>query len=219
LLENPSAVVLFSGGVDSTTLLAWALSQGYRCYALSFYYNQRHKKELDAARVIAQSLLVEEHRVIHLGISDWGGSALTDPDIVVPKEKVAQPSTYVPARNMIFLSAALGWAEVVGAKTIFFGSNKDDYENYPDCRPAFFSAFSATANVATRGDGYLVKAPFVEFNKSEIIRMGDKLGVDFGLTWSCYNPQGVEPCRLCDACRLRKQSFVEAGVLDPLLGQ
>ena len=214
--ENKKAIVLFSGGVDSTTLLAWALSQDYQCYALSLFYNQRHLNELDSARLIAKSLPVIEHRVVHLGISDWGGSALTDQTVSVAHEKQSQPSTYVPARNIIFLSTALGWAEVVGSTTIFFGSNKDDFEHYPDCRPEFFTAFSRAADVATRGRGYSIQAPFIEYRKSDIIRCGMKLGVDYGQTWSCYDPQAGQPCRLCDACRLRKQSFAEAGVVDQL---
>jgi 7-cyano-7-deazaguanine synthase len=215
------AVVLLSGGIDSLTALAVAKSEGYQCYALSFDYAQRHAVEIDYARCSADSVGVVEHRVVNLGIGAWGGSALTDMDLSVPSRPVDLPSTYVPARNMIFLSVALAWAEVVDAPVIFFGANKQDFTNYPDCRPAFFSAFTDVANLATRfgdqGCEFVIETPLIDCNKADIIRLGLQLGVDYSQAWSCYNPLNGRPCGECDACRLRRQGFAEAGVQDPQL--
>ena len=215
------AVVLVSGGLDSATVLALAASTGARCYALTFDYGQRHRVELDAARRVTQALHAADHRVVRLDIGWMGGSALTDTAIPVPQMLSAGiPVTYVPARNTVFLSIALGWAEVLGASDIYIGANAMDYSGYPDCRPEFIQVFEQLANLATRagteGHGFRVQAPLMQLRKHEIIREGVRLGVDYSLTISCYDPDGSgRACGRCDSCRLRAQGFVEAGVADP----
>ncbi len=215
------AVVLLSGGLDSATVLAIAREQGYACHALSFDYGQTHRAELQAAERVAQALGAEAHRWVQIDLRAIGGSALTDDSIAVPYEpSEGIPVTYVPARNTIFLSFALAWAEVLGANDIFIGVNAVDYSGYPDCRPAFIQAFETLANLATKagveGQRLRVHAPLIQLSKAEIIRRGVALGVDYGLTVSCYqaDEQG-RACGRCDACRLRRQGFAEAGVPDP----
>jgi len=227
-VADKRAVVLLSGGIDSTTTLAVARSEGFRCYALTCLYGQRHKQEVEAARKVAQSLVVAEHRVINIDLACFGGSALTDAHVEVPKDRAelgnpAQiPPTYVPARNTIFLSYALAWAEVLGIFDIFIGVNVVDYSGYPDCRPEFIEAFQKTANLATaaaiEGKGrYHIHTPLVNMTKARIILTGTKLGVDFSITHSCYDPdrQG-RSCGRCDSCRLRLKGFAEAGLKDPI---
>jgi len=215
------AVVLVSGGLDSATVLALAAASGARCHALTFDYGQRHRVELDAARRVARQLGAADHRVVSLDIGWMGGSALTDARIAVPQESTPGiPVTYVPARNTIFLSIALGWAEVLDARDIYIGANAVDYSGYPDCRPEFIRAFQNLANLATRagveGQGFQVHAPLMHMHKREIIRTGSGLGVDYALTLSCYDPDaGGRACGRCDACRLRAQGFAEAGIADP----
>jgi 7-cyano-7-deazaguanine synthase len=215
------AVVLVSGGLDSATVLALAAASGARCHALTFDYGQRHRVELDAARRVARQLGAADHRVVRLDIGWMGGSALTDIRIAVPQESTPGiPVTYVPARNTIFLSIALGWAEVLDARDIYIGANAVDYSGYPDCRPEFIRAFENLANLATRagveGQGFQVHAPLMRMHKHEIIREGSRLGVDYALTLSCYDPDaGGLACGRCDACRLRAQGFAEAGIVDP----
>jgi len=215
------AVVLVSGGLDSATVLALAGVSGARCYALSFDYGQRHRVELEAARRVAQALHVTDHRVVRLDIGWMGGSALTDATMAVPSgPSEGIPVTYVPARNTVFLSIALGWAEVLDAPDIYIGANAVDYSGYPDCRPEFMQAFERLANLATRagveGRGFHVHAPLMSMSKSEIIRTGAALGVDYSLTISCYDPDTAGlACGRCDACRLRARGFIEAGVTDP----
>jgi|SRR5690554_176902 len=215
------AVVLLSGGLDSATALAIAKEQGYSCHVLSFDYGQRSVTELNAARAIAEQVGVAEHRVLRLHLEDFGGSALTDTSIDVPEgEEEGVPVTYVPARNTVFLSLALGWAEVLDADAIFIGVNAVDYSGYPDCRPEFIEAFERMANLATRrginGDPVRIQTPLMYLTKADIIRRGVALGVDYGLTVSCYqaDEQG-RACRRCDSCRLRAKGFEEAGVADP----
>lgn len=215
------AVLLLSGGLDSATCLAIARNEGYDCYALSFDYGQRHHAELAAAQRVSRALGVTEHKVIHLDLRDIGGSALTDSAIEVPTEQAEGiPVTYVPARNTVFLSLALGWAEVLGVQDIFIGVNAVDYSGYPDCRPEFIAAFERTANLATKagveGHPFQIHTPLIHLTKAEIIQRGTALGVDFGCTVSCYNadPDGLA-CGCCDSCRLRAQGFVLAGVEDP----
>ncbi len=214
-------VVLLSGGLDSATALAVARAQGYACHALSFDYGQRHEAELEAARRVAAQLGVEEHRILRLGLDQIGGSALTDPGIAVPETpQQGIPVTYVPARNTIFLSLALGWAEVLGARDLFIGVNAVDYSGYPDCRPEYIAAFQKLANLATKagveGDEFRIHAPLIEMSKAEIIATGTRLGVDYSLTVSCYqaDAQG-RACGRCDSCRLRAEGFAAAGVPDP----
>jgi 7-cyano-7-deazaguanine synthase len=215
------AVVLVSGGLDSATVLALAGASGARCYALSFDYGQRHRVELEAARRVAQALGAVDHRVVKLDIGWMGGSALTDATIAVPSGPTEGiPVTYVPARNTVFLSIALGWAEVLDAPDIYIGANAVDYSGYPDCRPEFMQAFERLANLATRagveGRGFHVHAPLMSMSKSDIIRTGAELGVDYSLTISCYDPDTAGfACGRCDACRLRARGFIEAGVADP----
>ena len=219
------AIVLLSGGLDSATALAIARSQGYRCYALSFSYGQRHSRELQAARSVGESLSLVEHRTIDIDLGRLGGSALTDTAIDVPKGRAEQdmqdiPATYVPARNTIFLSYALAWAEVIGAEAIFIGVNHLDYSGYPDCRPEFIEAFEKMANLATKagveGRRIRIEAPLIEMTKAQIIRRGSELGVDYGLTHSCYDPDSSDlACGRCDSCTLRKKGFADAGVPDP----
>lgn len=215
------AVVLLSGGLDSATVLAIARSQGYRCYALSMAYGQRHAAELAAANRVAALLQAEAHKVVHIGLADIGGSALTDRSIKVPEEMVSGiPVTYVPARNTVFLSLALGWAEVLEAQDIFIGVNAVDYSGYPDCRPRFIEAFRNLANLATRaaaeGARYQIHTPLIDLTKAEIIRLGSNLGVDYGITVSCYQAtEAGEACGVCDSCRLRAKGFADAGIADP----
>ena len=220
--SRPVAVVLVSGGLDSATCLAIARSEGYRCFALSFAYGQRHAAELQAAEHVALALGAEQHRVMVIDLAAFGGSALTDPGIAVPEEASSGiPVTYVPARNTVFLSLALAWAEVLGANDIFIGVNAVDYSGYPDCRPQFIEAFERLASVATRsgiegGIRLRVRTPLIELSKAEIIRRGTALGVDFGTTVSCYQADAEgRACGRCDSCRLRRAGFVAAGLPDP----
>jgi len=215
------AIVLLSGGLDSITVLALAKQQGYNCYALSFDYGQRHNAELAAAAQIALDYQVEDHKIIKLGLGSIGGSALTDEHIAVPDTLQAGiPVTYVPARNTIFLSFALGWAEVLNLRDIFIGVNAVDYSGYPDCRPEFIKAFQQLANLATKagveGGHFTIHTPLISVSKAEIIKQGVALGVNYQRTVSCYSSdeQG-RACRVCDACRLRKAGFTEAGIADP----
>ncbi|MEX1032349.1 MAG: 7-cyano-7-deazaguanine synthase QueC [Cellvibrionaceae bacterium] len=220
-MSGKRAVVLSSGGLDSTTLLAIARSEGYRCYSLSFDYGQRHRAELQAAQRCSRTHGAVEHKVVSLDLGTIGGSALTDDSIAIPEqESEGIPVTYVPARNTVFLSIALGWAEVVEAQDIFIGVNAVDYSGYPDCRPAFIEAFTVMANLATKsavqGRQLRVQTPLIHLSKAEIIRRGLELGVDYGLTVSCYqaNDHG-EACGKCDSCRLRRAGFQAANVPDP----
>ncbi|MDH5571116.1 MAG: 7-cyano-7-deazaguanine synthase QueC [Gammaproteobacteria bacterium] len=215
------AVVLVSGGLDSATVLAMARAQGYDCYAISFDYGQRHRCELDAAKQIAKNQHVVEHKIIHLGLDSIGGSALTDEGIAVPQTPAnGIPVTYVPARNTVFLSIALAWAEVLQADSIFIGVNAVDYSGYPDCRPEYIEAYERMANLATKtgveGKPIQIKTPLINLSKAEIIKAGTELGVDYSLTLSCYDPdeQG-RACGVCDSCRLRAAGFVAAGIKDP----
>ena len=219
------AIILLSGGLDSATTLAYAKSKGFECYALSFDYGQRHKFELKAARKVARALGAARHEVIKIDLSRFGGSALTA-DIPVPKSRSHKqigtgiPVTYVPARNTVFLSLALAWAEALGAHDIFIGVNALDYSGYPDCRPEFIRAFERTANLATKagveGARFKVHAPLIKMTKAEIIRLGRKLGVDYSITHSCYDPApDGTPCGRCDSCLLRKKGFEEAGEDSP----
>lgn len=218
---SKSAVVLLSGGLDSATTLAMAKAQGFCCYALSLAYGQRHRVEVQAARRVAARLGVEAHKVLPLDLSRIGGSALTDTNIAVPTQPTTGiPVTYVPARNTVFLSVALGWAETLGAADLFLGVNAVDYSGYPDCRPAFVEAFERLANVATKagveGRGFRVRAPLMNLSKAEIIRLGLEHGVDYGLTVSCYQADETGlACGRCDSCRLRAEGFREAGAPDP----
>ena len=220
------AVVLFSGGIDSTTTLAIAIAEGYEVYALSFDYGQRHQIETEAARRIADSLGAKEHRVAKIDLRIFGGSALTD-DIDVPKKRsdteIANgiPVTYVPARNTIFLAYALGWAEVIPASDISLGVNAIDYSGYPDCRPEFIEAFETMANLGTKagmeGKHFQIHTPLIKFSKAEIIRKAVELGVDLSLTHSCYDPSPQRlACGQCDSCLLRLKGFREAGIKDPI---
>jgi 7-cyano-7-deazaguanine synthase len=218
---SKKAVILLSGGLDSITVLALAKKQGFKCYALSFDYGQRHNAELKAAAQIASDYSVEEHKVVNIGLSSIGGSALTDEHIAVPDTaQEGIPVTYVPARNTIFLSFALGWAEVLNAHDIFIGVNAVDYSGYPDCRPEFIKAFQQLANLATKaaveGEHFAIHTPLISLSKAEIIKLGTELGVDYNRTVSCYSAdeQG-RACGVCDACRLRKAGFTEAGIADP----
>ncbi len=219
--KKPKAVILISGGLDSATTLAIAQEQGYECYALSIDYGQRHRAELQAARRIAKSFGVTEHKTIHVGLDELGGSALTDKTIAVPETlKEGIPATYVPARNTIFLSLALGWAEVIGARALFIGVTAVDYSGYPDCRETFTHAFEKVANLGTRagveGGAFQIHTPLVTLSKAAIIQQGIRLGVDYGLTISCYqSDEEGRACGVCDSCRFRKQGFQEAGVADP----
>jgi len=215
------AVVLLSGGLDSATALAIAADRGFACYALSLDYGQRHHAELAAARRVAESLGAVEHKVIALDLTAIGGSALTDSRIAVPEQPgEGIPVTYVPARNTIFLSLALAWAEVLGAWDIFIGVNALDYSGYPDCRPEYIEAFQRLCQLATRagveGGAFQVHAPLVEMRKAEIIRRGTELGVDYALTVSCYSADASgSACGRCDSCRLRASGFAQAGIEDP----
>jgi 7-cyano-7-deazaguanine synthase len=216
------AVVLLSGGLDSATCLALARSRGFDCYCLSFDYGQRHNAELQAAARVAEALGAAGHRVLDLGLAQFGGSALTDRRIAVPTGGVQPgiPVTYVPARNTIMLSLALAWAEVLGSLDIFVGVNAVDYSGYPDCRPEYIAAFEAMANLATRagveGRKLTIHAPLIDLSKAEIIRTGLALGIDYGLTVSCYQADADgRACGVCDSCRLRAEGIAAAGVPDP----
>ena len=220
-MNQKKAVILLSGGLDSATVVAMAKADGYACYTMSFDYGQRHRAELQAAERVARQLGVIEHKVIGLDLNGMGGSALTDESIAVPESPSAGiPVTYVPARNTVFLSLALGWAEVLDARDIFIGVNAVDYSGYPDCRPEFVEAFERMANLATKagveGNGFRIQAPLQYLSKAQIIQAGVARGVDYGLTVSCY--QGDEQgraCGKCDRCRLRADGFAAAGISDP----
>lgn len=220
-MSQKKAVVLVSGGLDSTTALAIARSEGYDCYTMSFDYGQRHRSELFAAERTAKAMGAIAHKVINLDLRTIGGSALTDDSIAVPEHETAGiPITYVPARNTVFLSIALGWAEVLGAEDIFIGVNAVDFSGYPDCRPEYIAAFEKMANLATRagaeGGQLKIRTPLIDLTKADIVKLGLGLGVDYSLTVSCYqaNDKG-EACGKCDSCRLRKMGFEQAGVTDP----
>lgn len=218
---QPRAVVLVSGGLDSATVLAMAKAQGFACYTLAFDYGQRHRSELAAAEAVSLRGGAVSHKVVSLDLSTIGGSALTDDSIDVPEEETAGiPVTYVPARNTVFLSIGLGFAEVLDAQHIFIGVNAVDYSGYPDCRPAYIEAFQTMANLATKagveGNPIRIETPLMHLSKGEIIQRGLALGVDYALTVSCYqaNDEG-QACGVCDSCRLRRQGFLDAGVADP----
>jgi 7-cyano-7-deazaguanine synthase len=229
MTSNKKAVILVSGGLDSATVLALALADGYICTALSVNYGQRHLVELECARKLVAHMGVTDHREVVIDIGGFGGSALTDTTIDVPtqadlKQQQDIPITYVPARNTIFLSVALGLAEVLGAQDIFIGANAVDYSGYPDCRPEFINAFEELANLATRcgveGNTIQIQAPLIDLTKADIIRLGVQLGVDYGLTSSCYNPQTIgnksQACGECDSCQIREAGFADAGYVDPV---
>ena len=215
------AVILLSGGLDSATVLAMAKEQGFECYALSFDYGQRHRSELTAAAIVARDGGAKEHRVISLDLTGWGGSALTDSQIAVPTLPTSGiPITYVPARNTIFLSLALAWAEVLNAPNIFAGMNAVDYSGYPDCRPDYVTAFQTMARLATRagveGVPLTIHTPIMQMGKADIVREGTRLGVDYRLTVSCYQADSDgKACGACDSCRLRREGFHAAGITDP----
>lgn len=221
LTSPKKAVVLVSGGLDSTTVLAMAKQQGFECYTLSFDYGQRHRAELKAAERVSKQMGVSDHRVANIDLTLFGGSALTDDAIAVPEEEgEGIPITYVPARNTIFLSFALAWAEVLGANDIFIGVNAVDYSGYPDCRPEYIESFENMANLATKvgveGKRLTIQTPLIDLTKAQIIQAGLDLGVDYSQTISCYqaDSEGLA-CGVCDSCRLRKQGFEQAGVVDP----
>lgn len=220
-MMSEKAVVLLSGGLDSATCLAMAKSRGFECHTVAFDYGQRHRSELVASERLAKSLGASTHRVIHLGLDNIGGSALTDASIAVPEaEAEGIPVTYVPARNTVFLALALGLAEVVDARFIYIGVNAVDYSGYPDCRPAFIDAFAKLAAVATvagiEGRAPVIETPLLMLSKAQIIQAGSRLGVDYALTVSCYQADTEgRACGKCDSCRLRRQGFAEAGVADP----
>lgn len=221
-MSSANAIVLLSGGLDSATVLAIARDRDHACHALSFDYGQRHRAELDAARQVATALGALAHRVLRIDLAQFGGSALTDATLAVPTQGIEPgiPVTYVPARNTVMLSLALAWAEVLGACDIFIGVNAVDYSGYPDCRPAYIEAFAAMANLATKaaveGARMTIHAPLIDLTKSQIIRTGVALGVDFSLTVSCYQADSNgRACGLCDACRLRRAGFANAGFDDP----
>lgn len=226
--KNRKAVVLLSGGLDSATALGLARSEGFACFALTFLYGQRHRLEIEAAKKVAASLEVVEHRIITIDLACFGGSALTDANIDIPKDRSGLgdseqiPPTYVPARNTIFLSYALAWAEVLGVFDIFIGVNTTDYSGYPDCRAEFITAFEKLANLATaaaaEGRGrYRIHTPLISMTKAQIILAGAQIGVDYSITHSCYDPDGRgRSCGRCDSCRLRLKGFAEAGIKDPI---
>ena len=217
------AVVLVSGGLDSTTVLAIAKAAGFDCYTISFDYGQRHRVELEAANRVSTAIGVTAHKIVSLDLRTIGGSALTDDTIDVPEHGgEGIPVTYVPARNTVFLSIALGWAEVLGAREIFIGVNAVDYSGYPDCRPEYIAAFENMANLATKagieGQKIQIQTPLIHLSKAEIIRQGLALGVDYSLTVSCYQADNQgRACGHCDSCRLRQQGFIDAGVADPTI--
>lgn len=223
---NEKAVVLLSGGLDSTTCLAVAKQKNYECFGLSFDYGQRHRAELVAAQRTAERMGVSDYKVVPINLRAFGGSALTDDSIDVPEEESSTgsekgvPVTYVPARNTIFLAIALGWAEVLGAQHIYIGVNAVDYSGYPDCRPAYMNAFQAMANLATKagteGHGPTFHTPLIDLSKSDIIKLGMSFGVDYGLTTSCYQADDEgRACGRCDSCHIRREGFGAAGVVDP----
>ncbi|MHB0764393.1 7-cyano-7-deazaguanine synthase QueC [Stutzerimonas sp. NM35] len=220
-MTDKKAVILLSGGLDSATVVAMAKTQGYACYSMSFDYGQRHRAELHAAERVARQLGVVEHKVIGMNLNGIGGSALTDSSMDVPEELAdGIPVTYVPARNTLFLSLALGWAEVLGARDIFIGVNAVDYSGYPDCRPEFVEAFERLANLATKagveGQGFTIRAPLQNLSKAQIIQEGVRLGVDYAMTVSCYQADDMgRACGKCDSCRLRAAGFEAAGIEDP----
>jgi len=219
--QEKTAVVLLSGGLDSTTCLALAQAAGYRCYGLSFDYGQRHRSELVAAARVASALPLADYKVIRIDMSGIGGSALTDLEMAVPEtETQGIPVTYVPARNTVFLAYALAWAEVLSADAIYIGVNAMDYSGYPDCRPAFIEAFQNMANLATKagveGKGLKIQTPLLWMTKAEIIRAGLEAGIDYSLTVSCYQADDAgRACGVCDSCRFRRKGFLEAAVADP----
>jgi len=227
--KNNKAIVLLSGGLDSATVLAIAAAEGYNCFALTFRYGQRHQSELAAAEKVAKSSAVAEHRIIDIDLAQFGRSALTDHAIDVPKDRPDLqsssqiPITYVPARNTIFLSYALAWAEVLGAFDIFIGVNSTDYSGYPDCRAQFIAAFEKMATLATAAaveqkGKYRIRTPIINMTKAQIITTGTKLNVDYSLTQSCYDPDSRQrSCGRCDSCRLRLKGFAEAGIADPIV--
>lgn len=222
--KNAAAIVLLSGGLDSMVAGGLAKAAGYRLFALTIDYNQRHRIELDAAARVALMLETERHIILPVNLSAFGGSALTDDAIAVPKAgvKLGIPSTYVPARNTIFLSLALGWAEAVDAHDLVIGVNALDYSGYPDCRPDFIAAFEEMAAQATKsgveGRGFAIHTPLIDMSKAQIAAEAARLGLDAGLSWSCYDPTAKgKPCGLCDSCRLRAKGYAEAGLADPLL--
>lgn len=230
--ENKKAVILLSGGLDSATTLAIARDMGYKCYAMTFKYGQRHSIEIQSARKVAAAMDVIEHKIIDIDLTAFGHSALTDSTIEVPKnrENITEnadandiPITYVPARNTIFLSYALAWAEVLGIFDIFIGVNATDYSGYPDCRPEFIDAYQKMANLATAATvenkgKYKIQTPIIEMSKAQIIQKGTQLGVDYSLTHSCYDPdKNSKPCGQCDSCQLRLKGFKEANLKDPAL--
>lgn len=222
--DGGAAVVLVSGGLDSLVVAAMAKAAGWRLFALTIDYNQRHRIELQAAARVAEALGAERHVVLPLDLTQFGGSALTDGAIAVPKGGVEPgiPVTYVPARNTIFLSLCLGWAEAVGARDIAIGVNALDYSGYPDCRAEFIAAFENMANLATKagveGDPFRVHTPLVAMSKADIVKAGTELGIDLGLSWSCYDPtDDGRHCGQCDSCRLRQKGFDDAGVPDPTI--
>ncbi|QHF46619.1 7-cyano-7-deazaguanine synthase QueC [Pseudomonas sp. S35] len=221
MTDQKRAVILLSGGLDSATLVAMVRAQGYSCYTMSFDYGQRHRAELNAAARVAHDLGVAEHKVIGLNLGGMGGSALTDSSIDLPEAPTPGiPVTYVPARNTVFLSLALGWAEVLNARDIFIGVNALDYSGYPDCRPEFVEAFERMANLATKasveGQGFRIQAPLQNMSKADIVKAGVGLGVDYALTVSCYQADdNGRACGKCDSCRLRAEGFQMAGITDP----
>ena len=227
MIKRPKkAVVLLSGGMDSATTLAIAKSRGFKCFALTFRYGQKHAIELNSAKKIAKSLGVSQHKIISIDPAAFSGSALTDKSLKVPLNRKIDPAripiTYVPARNTVFLSCALAFAESIGAFDIFIGVNATDYSGYPDCRPQFIKAFQKLANLATaaaiqKKGRYKIHTPIIKMTKAQIIKTGLRLGVDYALTHSCYNPnKNGKPCGRCDSCRLRLKGFAEAGLNDPL---
>jgi len=227
-MDRKKAVILLSGGLDSATALAVAADKGFACYALSFAYGQRHDVEIRAAEKIAAAFTCIEHRTVNIDLSQWGGSALTSADIDVPKDRTdgemaeGIPVTYVPARNTVFLSFAVAWAEVIGAKDIFIGVNSIDYSGYPDCRPEFIRAFEECARLGTKaadeGWTFTIHTPLQKLGKEEIIKLGVSLGVNYSMTHSCYDPSpdGLA-CGHCDSCELRRKGFTEAGIPDPTI--
>lgn len=226
-MSNKRAIVLLSGGIDSTTCCAIAKENGYELYAMSFSYGQRHSVELEAAKRVANFFNVNEHSIVNIDLRAFGGSALTSENIEVPKNrditiKTEIPVTYVPARNIIFLSFAVGWAEVIDCRDIFIGVNAIDYSGYPDCRPAFIEAFEKMANLGTKsgveGKKIKIHTPLISLTKAQIISLGKKYGIDYSITHSCYDPSPEgKACGVCDSCMLRKKGFVEAGIEDPTL--